>query len=180
MSKKLQDSQTFKNLQAAFAGESMARNKYDYYASKAKQDGYEQIAAFFTETALNEKEHAKIWFKKMHDGVPKTEENLLDAIAGEHYEHSIMYFDFAKTAHEEGFKDIAILFEGVGKIELTHELRYKALLESIKNGTVFKKDTPITWVCRNCAHPHVGKEPPKMCPICVHAQSFFEQKQENY
>jgi len=180
MYKNLKGSKTEQNLMTAFSGESMARNKYDYYASQAKKDGYEQVAAFFTETALNEKEHAKIWFKALHDGMPNTEQNLLDAIAGEHYEHSTMYFEFAKTAEAEGFKELAILFAGVGEIERTHETRYQKLLDSIKAGTVFKKQNAITWICRNCAHPVTAKEPPKLCPICNHPKSFFEQKQDNY
>ena len=179
-SKKLKGTKTEANLQAAFAGESQARNKYDYYASKAKQDGYEQIAAFFTETALNEKEHAKIWFKLLHDGIPNTETNLLDAADGENFEHTKMYAQFEKEAREEGFEDIANLFKGVGHIELTHEQRYRKLLSEIKNKTVFNKPIDITWICRNCAHPHHGKTPPKLCPICNHPQSFFEQKQNNY
>jgi len=180
MSKKLNGTKTEKNLSSAFAGESMARNKYDYYASRAKKDGYEQIAAFFTETALNEKEHAKIWFKLLHDGVPQTLQNLQDGIDGENYEHTQMYAQFEKEARAEGFNEIADLFKGVGAIEKTHEERYKKLLAAVKTGSVFNKTKSITWVCRNCAHPHSGKTPPNVCPICVHAKSFFEQKQENY
>ncbi|MCL2848315.1 MAG: rubrerythrin family protein [Firmicutes bacterium] len=179
-SKKLKDTKTEANLQAAFAGESMARNKYDYYASRAKKDGYEQIAMFFSETANNEKEHAKIWFKLLHDGIPPTEVNLQDGIDGENYEHTEMYAQFEREAREEGFNDIADLFKGVAHIEFTHEQRYKRLLESVKNKTVFSRPVAITWVCRNCAHPHIGKTPPSICPVCVHPQSFFEQVQENY
>jgi len=178
--KKFKGTKTEANLSAAFAGESMARNKYDYYASRAKKDGYEQLAAFFTETALNEKEHAKIWFKLLHEGMPDTVSNLEDGIAGEHYEYSDMYARFAQEAEEEGFKDVAALFRGVGEIERTHEERYKALLANVQNGKVFAKDTVVTWVCRNCAHAVSAKNSPKMCAICAHPQSFFEQKQENY
>ena len=180
MNKKLIGTKTEQNLHAAFAGESMARNKYDFFAAKAKKDGYEQIAAFFSETAHNEKEHAKIWFKLLHDGMPDTATNLVLGIEGENFEHTQMYAQFAREAKEEGFNDIAILFEGVGKIEATHEARYKKLLEALKTGTVFKKAAPVSWVCRNCAHPYEGKDAPKMCPICDHPQSFFEMKQENY
>ena len=166
---------------AAFAGESQARNKYTYYASKAKKDGYEQIAAIFLETAENEKEHAKIWFKLLHDGaVPSTVENLKDAASGENYEWTDMYDDFAKTAREEGFEQIAYLFEEVGKIEKEHEARYLKLLENIENGIVFSRDGDRIWKCRNCGHIVVGKYAPEVCPVCNHPQSYFEIMSENY
>ena len=171
----LKGSQTEKNLMAAFAGESQARNKYTYYASKAKKDGYEQIAAIFTETAENEKEHAKIWFKLLHDGnVPSTVENLKDAANGENYEWTDMYDSFAKTAREEGFYHISFLFEEVGKIEKEHEARYLKLLENIENGIVFSRDGDKIWKCRNCGHVVVGKYAPEVCPVCNHPQSYFE------
>ena len=177
----LKGSRTEKNLMAAFAGESQARNKYTYYASKAKKDGYEQIAAIFEETALNEKEHAKIWFKLLHDGqVPSTPENLIDAAAGENYEWTDMYAEFAKVAKEEGFDRIAYLFEEVGKIEKEHEARYLKLLENIDDGLVFSKDGEKIWKCRNCGHIVIGKEAPNVCPVCEHPQSYFEIKAENY
>ena len=177
----LKGSQTEKNLMAAFAGESQARNKYTYYASKAKKDGYEQIAAIFTETAENEKEHAKIWFKLLHDGnVPSTVENLKDAANGENYEWTDMYDSFAKTAREEGFDHIAFLFEEVGKIEKEHEARYLKLLENIENGIVFSRDGDKIWKCRNCGHVVVGKYAPEVCPVCNHPQSYFEIANENY
>ena len=177
----LKGSKTEQNLMAAFAGESQARNKYTYFASKAKKDGYEQIAAIFEETANNEKEHAKMWFKELHGGeVPSTEENLLDAANGENYEWTDMYAGFAKEAHEEGFDKIARLFESVAKIEKEHEERYKTLLENIKNERVFNKEESVVWVCRNCGHVHVGKAAPKVCPVCNHPQSYFEMKSINY
>ena len=177
----LKGSRTEANLMAAFAGESQARNKYTYYASKAKKDGYEQIAAIFEETALNEKEHAKIWFKLLHDGeIPSTEENLQDAANGENYEWTDMYPEFAKVAKEEGFDRIAYLFEAVGKIEKEHEERYKKLLENVKDGLVFSKDGDKIWKCRNCGHICIGKQAPQVCPVCNHPQSFFEVKAENY
>ncbi len=177
----LKGSQTEKNLMEAFAGESQARNKYTYYASKAKKDGYEQIAAIFEETALNEKEHAKIWFKLLHDGaVPSTIENLKDAASGENYEWTDMYDGFAKTAKEEGFDHIAYLFEEVGKIEKEHEERYKKLLANIEDGLVFSKDGDKIWKCRNCGHIVIGKEAPEVCPVCNHPQAYFEIKAENY
>ena len=177
----LKGSKTEQNLMTAFAGESQARNKYTYYASKAKKDGYEQIAAIFEETANNEKEHAKMWFKELHGGeVPSTEENLLDAANGENYEWTDMYAGFAKEAHEEGFDKIARLFESVAKIEKEHEERYKTLLENIKNERVFNKEESVVWVCRNCGHVHVGKVAPKVCPVCNHPQSYFEMKSINY
>ena len=177
----LKGSKTEKNLMAAFAGESQARNKYTYYASKAKKDGYEQIAAIFLETAENEKEHAKIWFKLLHDGaVPSTVENLKDAASGENYEWTDMYDSFAKTAREEGFEQIAYLFEEVGKIEKEHEARYLKLLENIENGIVFSRDGDRIWKCRNCGHIVVGKYAPEVCPVCNHPQSYFEIMSENY
>ena len=177
----LKGSKTEQNLMTAFAGESQARNKYTYYASKAKKDGYEQIAAIFEETANNEKEHAKMWFKELHGGeVPSTEENLLDAANGENYEWTEMYDGFAKEAREEGFDKIARLFESVAKIEKEHEERYKTLLENIKNERVYNKEESVVWVCRNCGHVHVGKAAPKVCPVCNHPQSYFEMKSINY
>lgn len=177
----LKGSKTEANLMAAFAGESQARNKYDYYASKAKKDGYEQIAAIFEETARNEKEHAKLWFKELHGGnVPSTEENLLDAANGENYEWTEMYKEFAKTAREEGFDQIAKLFEGVGAIEKEHEERYLTLLGKVKNNLVFKSDEETIWVCRNCGHVYRGKEALEVCPVCKHPKSFMERKAFNY
>ncbi len=177
----LKGSRTEQNLMAAFAGESQARNKYTYYASKAKKEGYEQIAAIFEETANNEKEHAKMWFKELHGGdVPTTSVNLQDAAAGENYEWTDMYKGFAEVAREEGFTRIANLFEAVGKIEREHEERYKKLLENVENGLVFSKDGDRIWICRNCGHVCVGKEAPKVCPVCAHPQAYFEVKAENY
>ena len=177
----LKGSKTEANLMAAFAGESQARTKYTYYASQAKKEGYEQIADIFLETAENEKEHAKLWFKALHGGsVPKTIENLRDAASGENYEHTTMYADFAKEAREEGFTEIADLFEAVGEIEKTHEARYLALLKNIEEGIVFKKDQVVMWKCRNCGYIHVAAEAPKVCPVCKHAQSFFELRATNW
>ncbi len=177
----LKGSKTEANLMAAFAGESQARNKYTYYASKARKDGYEQIAAIFEETANNEKEHAKMWFKELHGGsVPDTLENLEDAAAGENYEWTDMYAEFAKVAKEEGFTRIANLFEGVAKIEKEHEERYRKLIDNINEKKVFSKDGDAIWVCRNCGHVVIGKEAPLVCPVCAHAQSYFEIKAENY
>ncbi len=177
----LKGTKTEKNLMDAFTGESMARNKYTYYASKAKKEGYEQIAAIFQETADNEKEHAKIWFKLLHDGqVPTTTENLADAAAGENYEWTDMYDRMAKEAKEEGFDHIAYLFEAVGKIEKEHEARYKKLLENIEGGLVFSKDGDAIWKCRNCGHIVIGKQAPEVCPVCNHPKSYFEVKAENY
>ena len=177
----LKGSKTEQNLMAAFAGESQARNKYTYYASKAKKEGYEQIAALFEETANNEKEHAKMWFKELHGGeIPTTAENLLDAAEGEKYEWTDMYAEFAKTAREEGFTRIALLFEGVAKIEKEHEERYRKLLENVNNEMVFSKDGEKVWVCRNCGHVHVGKEAPQVCPVCAHPRAYFEVKADNY
>ena len=177
----LKGSKTEQNLMAAFAGESQARNKYTYYASKAKKEGYEQIAAIFEETALNEKEHAKMWFKILHDdGIPSTIENLKDAAEGENYEWTDMYAGFAQTAREEGFTKIAYLFEEVAKIEKEHEERYKKLLGNIEDGIVFSRDGDKIWKCRNCGHICIGKQAPEVCPVCAHPQSYFEIKAENY
>ena len=177
----LKGSKTEQNLMTAFAGESQARNKYTYFASKAKKEGYEQIAAIFQETADNEKEHAKIWFKLLNGGeIGTTAENLNAAADGENYEWTDMYAEFAKIAKEEGFDHIAYLFEEVGKIEKEHEQRYLKLLENVENGLVFSKDGDRIWKCRNCGHIVVGTEAPKVCPVCNHAQSYFEVKAENY
>jgi rubrerythrin len=177
----LKGSKTEANLMAAFAGESQARNKYTYFASQAKKEGYEQIADIFLETAENEKEHAKIWFKELHGGkVPKTVENLKAAAEGENYEYTTMYKEFAETAKAEGFEQIAKLFEMVGEIEKTHEARYLALLKNIEEGIVFKKDKVVMWKCRNCGYIHVGEEAPTVCPVCKHAQSFFEVRATNW
>ena len=177
----LKGSRTEANLMAAFAGESQARNKYTYYASKARKEGYEQIAAIFEETANNEKEHAKMWFKELHGGdIPTTAENLLDAAEGENYEWTDMYAEFAKVAHEEGFERIAFLFEGVAAIEKEHEERYRKLLKNVEDKLVFSKEGEAIWICRNCGHVVVGKEAPAVCPVCAHPQSFFELKKENY
>lgn len=177
----LKGTKTEKNLMEAFAGESQARNKYTFYASKAKKDGYVQISNIFEQTANNEKEHAKLWFKYLHGGsVPSTVENLKDAAAGENYEWTDMYAEFAKTAKEEGFARIAYLFEEVGKIEKEHEARYLKLLDNVENELVFSKDGEKIWKCRNCGHICIGKEAPKVCPVCEHPQSFFEIKAENY
>ena len=177
----LKGTKTEANLMTAFAGESQARNKYTYYASKAKKDGYEQIAAIFTETANNEKEHAKIWFKLLHDGaVPDTLTNLADAAAGENYEWTDMYANMAKDAREEGFEKIAILFDMVGKIEKEHEERYLALKANIENSRVFEKDGKIFWQCANCGHIHEGTKAPQKCPVCDHPQAYFQQLAKNY
>ena len=177
----LKGSKTEKNLLAAFAGESQAHTKYQYYASKAKKDGYVQIGELFAETAKNEKEHAKMWFKLLHDdGMPATTENLKDAAAGENYEWTDMYAGFAKTAREEGFDHIAFLFEEVGKIEKMHEERYRKLLANIEGGLVFSKDGDTVWQCSNCGHIVVGKKAPDVCPVCAHPQSYFQVLAENY
>jgi len=179
--KPLKGSQTEANLWAAFAGESQARNKYTYYASKAKKDGYVQIANLFEETANNEKEHAKIWFKLLHDGgIPDTITNLEDAAAGENYEWTDMYDGFAKTAREEGFTKIAKLFEMVGQIEKEHEERYRKLVANIKEGIVFSRDGDTIWQCGNCGHIVVGKKAPEICPVCDHPKSYFQIRAENY
>ena len=177
----LKGSKTEQNLMAAFAGESQARNKYSYFASKAKKDGYEQIAAIFEETANNEKEHAKMWFKLLEGGsIKSTEENLKAAAEGENYEWTDMYVGFAETAKEEGFDHIAFLFSEVAKIEKEHEERYKKLLKNIEDEVVFSNDGDTIWVCRNCGHVVVGKKAPKVCPVCEHPQSYFERKANNY
>ena len=177
----LKGSKTEKNLLAAFAGESQAHTKYLYYASKAKKDGYVQIGALFEETAKNEKEHAKIWFKLLHDGaVPATTENLKDAAAGENYEWTDMYAGFAETARAEGFDHIAQLFEGVAAIEKEHEERYRKLLKNINDKVVFSSEGDSFWQCLNCGHIHFGKEAPKVCPVCEHPQAYFELRKTNY
>ena len=178
---KLKGTKTEENLKAAFAGESQARNKYTYFASKAKKDGYEQIASIFEETANNEKEHAKIWFKYLNNGeVPTTVENLKAAADGENYEWTDMYEEFAKTAEEEGFKELAVKFRMVGAIEKHHEERYRKLLKNIEDELVFSKDEDKIWICRNCGHVVIGKKAPGVCPVCNHPQSYFEVKAENY
>lgn len=178
--KELKGSRTEANLMAAFAGESQARNKYTYYASKAKKEGYEQIAELFLETANNEKEHAKIWFKLLHDGIGSTAENLADAAAGENYEWTDMYAGFAKEAREEGFVNIAVLFEQVANIEKMHEERYRKLLANVEGGLVFSKDGEMIWECSNCGHIHVGKKAPEVCPVCSHPKAYFKLHAENY
>ena len=177
----LKGSKTEANLKAAFAGESQAHTKYLYYASKAKKDGYVQIAELFEATAKNEKEHAKIWFKFLHDGtIPSTEENLADAAAGENYEWTDMYAEFAAVAKEEGFNEIAFLFEKVGAIEKTHEERYRKLLENIEDGLVFSRDEDMIWECSNCGHIVIGKKAPELCPVCKHPKSYFMLRATNY
>ena len=177
----LKGSKTEQNLLTAFAGESQARNKYTYFASKAKKDGYEQIAAIFEETANNEKEHAKMWYKLLNGGeVNDTISNLKEAADGENYEWTDMYKEMAETAREEGFTAIAVKFEQVAAIEKHHEERFKKLLKNIEDAVVFSKDGDKIWICRNCGHVVVGKEAPKVCPVCAHPQSFFEIKAENY
>jgi len=177
----LKGSQTEKNLQTAFAGESQARNKYTYYANKARKEGYEQIAAIFEETAGNEKEHAELWFKALHgDKIPTTEENLLDAANGENYEWTDMYKGFAETAEKEGFKELAVKFRLVAAIEKTHEERYRKLLANVKEGVVFVSKDVAIWKCRNCGHIVVGKYAPQVCPCCGHQQSYFELRAVNY
>ena len=175
----LKGTKTEKNLWAAFAGESQARNKYSYYASKAKKDGYVQIANIFEETANNEKEHAKIWFKLL-GGIGTTEENLLHAAEGENYEWTDMYATFAKEAKEEGFNHIAFLFESVGKIEKEHEERYRKLLSNVEEGLVFSRDGEMIWQCSNCGHIMVGKKAPELCPVCAHPKDYFQLRAENY
>lgn len=181
MANKYSGTKTEENLRTAFSGESQARNKYTYFASKAKKDGFEQIADLFLKTADNEKEHAKMWFKELHGGeIPSTSENLLDAAEGENYEWTDMYAEFAKTAKEEGFDRLAYLFEAVGAIEKEHEERYRKLLNNVNNELVFSKDGDRIWQCRNCGHIVVGKKAPNVCPVCNHPQSYFEIKKENY
>ena len=173
----LKGSKTEQNLMTAFAGESQARNKYTYYASEARKAGYTVIADIFEETAGNEKEHAKLWFKLLHDGkVPDTATNLLDAAEGENYEWTDMYASFAQTAKEEGFDRIAYLFEAVGKIEKEHEERYRAILEKLNTETIFVSEEVQVWICTNCGHIHVGKKAPEMCPVCQHPKSYFQKK----
>ena len=175
----LKGTKTEANLLAAFAGESQARNKYSYYASKAKKEGYEQIAALFEATANNEKEHAKMWFKLVH-GIGTTAENLADAAAGENYEWTDMYATFAKEAREEGFDKIADLFEKVAAVEKEHEERYRKLLANVEGGLVFSRDGDMIWECRNCGHIHVGKAAPEVCPTCAHPKAYFELRAQNY
>lgn len=176
----LKDSKTLKNLEYAFAGESQARNKYTYFASKAKKDGYVQIANVFEETAGNEKEHAKIWFKLINDGIGSTAENLAAAAKGENEEWTDMYAQFAKEAKAEGFDDIAFLFSEVGKIEKEHEERFLALLDNLNKGEVFVKAEVQTWICSNCGHIHIGKHAPAVCPVCAHPQAYFEIRNKNF
>lgn len=171
--------QTEKNLRTAFSGESEARNKYTYFASKAKKDGYEQIAALFLKTAENEKEHAKLWFKELN-GIGATAENLLSAAEGENYEWTDMYDTFAKEAEEEGFTELACKFRGVAAIEKAHEERYRALLSNVEMQRVFEKSEETMWECRNCGHLVIGKKAPAVCPVCAHSQSYFEVRKENY
>ena len=176
----LKGTRTEANLMSAFAGESMATNKYTYFASKAKKDGYQQIAAIFEETAGNEREHAKMWYKLLNDGIGSTLENLGHAAEGENYEWTDMYDKFAKEAREEGFEEIATLFEGVAAVEKEHEERYRKLIANIEGGLVFSKDGDTIWQCRNCGHICVGKQAPEVCPVCAHPQSYFQVKAENY
>ena len=175
----LKGTKTEQNLMTAFAGESQARNKYTYFASKAKKEGYEQIAALFLETADNEKEHAKLWFKYL-GGIGSTAENLAAAAAGENYEWTDMYKTFAEEARAEGFEEIAARFEGVGKIEAEHEERYRKLLENVEKELVFSKDGDVIWQCTNCGHICVGRKAPEVCPVCAHPQAYFQVKPENY
>ena len=176
----LKGSKTEANLTTAFAGESMARNKYTYYASQAKKEGYEQIAAIFTETANNEKEHAKLWFKLLHGGVPGTAQNLIDAAEGENYEWTDMYAKFAQEAREEGFEHIAKLMEGVAAVEKHHEERYRDLLSRVQDGTVFVRPDEQVWVCGNCGHLHLGTAAPEVCPVCAHPKAYFAINCESY
>ena len=175
----LKGSKTEANLWKAFAGESMARNKYTYFASKAKKEGFEQIAAIFEETAGNEKEHAKLWFKELN-GIGDTAENLLSAAEGENYEWTTMYDEFAKTAEEEGFAEIAEKFRGVAAVEKAHEERYNKLVERIESGEVFEREGVKVWKCLNCGHLHVGAEAPEVCPVCNHPKAYFEEQVVNY
>lgn len=175
------DSKTYQNLMTAFAGESQARNKYTYFASKAKKEGYEQYRAIWEETANNEKEHAKLWFKYLCGGdIPSTIENLQASAEGENYEWTDMYSQFAKEAKEEGYDELAFKFEGVAKIEKEHEERFLKLLSNLKNKTVFESEEQVVWICRNCGHIHFGKEAPKVCPVCNHPQAYFERRATNY
>ena len=176
----IKGTKTEANLKAAFAGESQARNKYTYFASKAKKDGYVQIASIFEQTANNEKEHAKMWYKLLNGGISSTIDNLKDAAEGENFEWTDMYAGFAKDAREEGFEEIAKLFEGVAAIEKEHEERYRKLLANIEGGLVFSKDGDVVWQCANCGHICVGQKAPEVCPVCTHPQSYFQVKAENY
>lgn len=177
----LKGSKTEQNLKTAFAGESQAATKYGYFSSQAKKDGYVQISNIFAETSGNEKEHAKLWFKALNGGkVPSTIDNLKEAAAGENYEWTDMYKEFAETAREEGFTELAILFEGVGKVEKEHEERYRKLIERLENGEVFKRDGVVMWKCNNCGHIHVGTSAPELCPVCKHPQAYFEVRSQNY
>lgn len=176
----LKGSKTEANLLEAFSGESQARNKYTYYASKAKSEGYVQISNFFLETAANEKEHAELWFKLLHDGVPNTVQNLKDAADGENYEWTSMYAEFAKVAREEGFTKIAVMMEGVAKIEKEHEERYRKLLANIKSGEVFKRSEAVLWQCSNCGHEISAKGAPELCPVCEHPKAYFQLKANNF
>ena len=179
--KELKGTKTEKNLLEAFAGESMARNKYSYWASKAKKDGYQQIAAIFEETADNEKEHAKMWFKLLEGGgIKSTPENLAAAAGGENFEWTDMYARMAREAREEGFEEIAVKFEGVAEVERHHEERYRKLLKNIEDKVVFSRDNECIWQCRNCGHIVVGKQAPEVCPVCDHPQAYFQLKPENY
>ena len=181
MKTKYEGTKTEENLKKAFAGESEARNKYTFFASKAKKDGFEQIAAIFLETADNEKEHAKMWYKELHGGaVEDTAVNLEAAAGGENYEWTDMYEEFARTAREEGFEELAEKFEGVARIEKSHEERYRKLLANVKDKKVFSRDGDTIWVCRNCGHIVIGKDAPEICPVCAHPQAYFEIKAENY
>lgn len=181
MNTKYDGTKTLENLKKAFAGESEARNKYDFFASKAKKDGFEQIAAIFAETAANEKEHAKMWYKELHGGaVEDTQINLEAAADGENYEWTDMYAGFAETAREEGFEELAVKFEQVAMIEKSHEERYRKLLSNVRDKKVFSRDGDVIWVCRNCGHIVIGKDAPEVCPVCAHPQSYFEIKAENY
>jgi rubrerythrin len=176
----LKGSKSFENLMTAFSGESQARNKYTYYASKARKEGYNQIADFFEETARNEREHAKIWFKIIKDGIHSTPENLKDAAAGENYEWTEMYAEFAKTAREEGFTKLAFLFEKVAEIEKRHEERFLKLLKNVNENEVFAKDDKQAWICANCGHVHYGTNAPEICPVCDHPKAYFQINAENY
>ena len=176
----LKGTKTEENLQEAFAGESQARNKYTYFASKARKEGYVQIASLFEETAANEKEHAKMWYKLLHEGIGTTAENLKAAAEGENFEWTDMYAAFAKDAREEGFEEIAALFEGVAAIEKEHEERYRRLLANLEGDAVFSKDGDVIWQCANCGHICVGKKAPEVCPVCAHPQAYFQVKAENY
>lgn len=178
--KDLKGTKTEANLAAAFAGESQARNKYTYFSSAARKEGYNQIAAIFDETANNEREHAKIWYKLLHDGVGETAANLKDAAAGEYYEWTEMYPSFAKDAKDEGFDKIAALFEEVAKIEKEHDARYKKLLSNLKNSILFEREEIIVWKCANCGHLHIGRTAPAVCPVCSHPQGYFEIQATNY